>query len=89
MFTSYTLPKRQPYRCRCSGYAKYNDFWSYNVDIPNRNIDTSIYKGERYNFVEWRKVVLYPQRAGKLEIKPLSLDVTVNVPTGKRDFFSV
>ena len=66
---------------------KYNDFWSYNVDIPNRNIDTSIYKGERYNFVEWLKVVLYPQRAGKLEIKPLSLDVTVNVPTGKRDFF--
>ena len=66
---------------------KYNDFWSYNVDIPNRNIETSIYKGERYNFVEWRKVVLYPQRAGKLEIKPLSLDVTVNVPTGKRDFF--
>ena len=66
---------------------KYNDFWSYNVDIPNRNIDTSIYKGERYNFVEWRKVVLYPQRAGKLEIKPLSLDVTVNVPTRKRDFF--
>ena len=66
---------------------KYNDFWSYSVDIPNRNIDTSIYKGERYNFVEWRKVVLYPQRAGKLEIKPLSLDVTVNVPTGKRDFF--
>ena len=66
---------------------KYNDFWSYNIDIPNRNIDTSIYKGERYNFVEWRKVVLYPQRAGKLEIKPLSLDVTVNVPTRKRDFF--
>ena len=66
---------------------KYNDFWSYNVDIPNRDVATSIYKGERYNLVEWRKVVLYPQRAGKLEIKPLSLDVTVNVPTGKRDFF--
>ncbi len=66
---------------------KYNDFWSYNVDIPNREVATSIYKGERYNLVEWRKVVLYPQRAGKLEIKPLSLDVTVNVPTGKRDFF--
>ena len=66
---------------------KYNDFWSYSVDIPNREVATSIYKGERYNLVEWRKVVLYPQRAGKLEIKPLSLDVTVNVPTGKRDFF--
>ena len=66
---------------------KYNDFWSYSVDIPNRDVTTSIYKGERYNLVEWRKVVLYPQRAGKLEIKPLSLDVTVNVPTGKRDFF--
>jgi hypothetical protein len=66
---------------------KYNDFWSYNVDIPNRDVATSIYKGERYNLVEWRKVVLYPQRAGKLQIKPLSLDITVNVPTGKRDFF--
>ena len=66
---------------------KYNDFWSYSVDIPNRDVATSIFKGERYNYVEWRKVVLYPQRAGKLEIKPLSLDVTVNVPTGKRDFF--
>ena len=66
---------------------KYNDFWSYSVDIPNRDVATSIYKGERYNLVEWRKVVLYPQRAGKLEIKPLSLDITVNVPTGKRDFF--
>jgi hypothetical protein len=31
--------------------------------------------------------VLYPQKSGKLEIEPLSLDVTVDVPTNKRDFF--
>jgi len=66
---------------------KYNDFWSYNVDIQKRDVATAIFKGERYNYVEWRKVVLYPQRAGKLQINPLSLDVTVNVPTGRRDFF--
>ena len=66
---------------------KYNDFWSYNVDIQKRDVATAIFKGERYNYVEWRKVVLYPQRAGKLQINPLSLDVTVNVPTARRDFF--
>lgn len=66
---------------------KYNDFWSYNVDIQRRDIQTSVFKGERYNYVEWRKTVLYPQRSGSLEIEPLTLDVTVDVPSGRRDFF--
>ena len=31
--------------------------------------------------------VLYPQKTGKLEIEPLSLDITVDVPTNRRDIF--
>jgi len=31
--------------------------------------------------------VLYPQKAGKLEIEPLSLEIFVDVPTNRRDFF--
>lgn len=65
----------------------YNDFWSYNVDLQRRDIQTTIFKGERYNYVEWRKTVLYPQRSGVLDIEPLTLDVTIDVPTGRRDFF--
>jgi len=32
-------------------------------------------------------VVLYPQKNGALEIEPLALDVSLEVPTDKRDFF--
>ena len=65
----------------------YNDFWSYNIDLQRRDIQTTVFKGERYNYVEWRKTVLYPQRSGVLDIEPLTLDVTIDVPTGRRDFF--
>jgi hypothetical protein len=50
-------------------------------------VNREIYKGQNYNVVEWRKVVLYPQRVGELEISPLSLNLVLDVPTDKRDFF--
>ena len=34
-----------------------------------------------------RKTVLYPQKTGKLNIEPLSLDIHVEVPTKRRDIF--
>lgn len=65
---------------------EYKDFWSQ--DIPSRRtIDQEMYKGKRYNYVAWQQTVLYPQRAGKLPIAPLTLDVQLDVPTNKRDFF--
>ena len=66
---------------------KYNDFWSQNIKIPRLQIERGIYKGQSYNYVIWKKIVLYPQKAGKLNIQPLTLDVSVDVPTNKRDFF--
>ena len=42
---------------------------------------------DRYNEVVWRKVVLYPQKTGKLVLEPLSLNLSVGIPTQKRDFF--
>lgn len=65
---------------------EYKDFWSQ--DIPSRRtIDQEMYKGKRYNYVAWQQTVLYPQRAGKLPIAPLTLDVQLDVPTNKIDFF--
>ena len=34
-----------------------------------------------------RKTVLYPQKTGKLNIEPLTLDISVQVPTNRRDIF--
>ena len=66
---------------------KYNDFWSQNIDIKQLVLEQGKYNGENYRFVVLRKTVLYPQKSGKLEIEPLSLDVDVQLPTGRRNIF--
>lgn len=66
---------------------KYSDFWSHLIPIPKLEIKRGEYKGEVYNYVTWRKAVLYPQKVGKLTLEPLTLSVTVDVPTNRRDFF--
>lgn len=66
---------------------KFADFWSQNIDVKQLKIEQGTYKGENYKFVVLRKSVLYPQKTGKLAIEPLTLDVVVNVPTNRRDFF--
>ena len=65
----------------------FKDFWSQIIKIPQLKVKREIYKGQNYNAVEWRKVVLYPQKVGELEISPLSLNLVLDVPTDKRDFF--
>lgn len=66
---------------------KYNDFWSQNIDIKDLVVQQGQYNGENYRYVILRKTVLYPQKSGRLEIEPLSLDINLEVPTGRRDFF--
>ena len=66
---------------------RYNDFWSQKIDTKGLRIQNGKYKGEDYRYVVLRKTVLYPQKTGKLEIEPLKLDVTVEVPTNRRDIF--
>ncbi len=66
---------------------KFVDFWSQNIKIPQLRIEQGSYKGEAYNVVVWRKTVLYPQKTGKLVLEPLTLNVTAELPTNRRDFF--
>ncbi|TXE16319.1 protein BatD [Psychroserpens burtonensis] len=66
---------------------RYNDFWSQKIDTKGLRIQNGKYKGEDYRYVVLRKTVLYPQKTGKLEIEPLKLDITVEVPTNRRDIF--
>ena len=66
---------------------KYNNFWSQNIDIKQYVTEVGTYKGQRFNYAILKKTVLYPQKSGKLEIEPLSLDIDCQVPTNKRNFW--
>lgn len=65
----------------------YNNFWSQDIKVSRLTAQNGTYQGKPYRYVVLKRVVLYPQKTGKLEIEPLSLDVTVDVPTSRRDFF--
>ncbi|QWX83436.1 protein BatD [Cellulophaga sp. HaHaR_3_176] len=66
---------------------KYNNFWSQDMAVKQYSAQDGTYDGKPYRYVILKRVVLYPQKTGKLEIEPLSLDVSVEVPTSRRDFF--
>lgn len=66
---------------------KYNNFWSQAIDVKNLSVQMGKYNGEDYRYVVLRKTVLYPQKTGKLVIEPLTLDISMQAPTGRRDIF--
>jgi hypothetical protein len=66
---------------------KYNDFWSQNIDIKQLVAEEGMFKGEKYRYIVLRKTVLYPQKTGRLNIEPLSMDIDVQLPTNRRDVF--
>ena len=66
----------------------YDKFWTYNIEVPQRpELKQGKYKGEMYNYVVLKQDIIMAQEVGKQVIKPLSLTVQVEVPTGRRDFF--
>jgi hypothetical protein len=66
---------------------KFTDFWSQNIDIKQLEIKQGEFGGMPFQYVELRKSVLYPQKTGELTIEPLTLTLTVEVPTDRRDIF--
>ena len=66
----------------------YGDFWSHFIKIGRAEINMrGTFKGESYNEVVWRKAVLYPQKSGNLILEPLTLDLTLSLPSNRRDLF--
>ena len=66
---------------------RYNDFWSQNINTQGQKVQNGSFNGEDYRYLVLRKTVLYPQKTGKLNIEPLSLDIALRVPTNRRDIF--
>lgn len=66
----------------------YGDFWSHLIKIGRAEINMrGSYRGEPYNEVIWRKAVLYPQKTGKLTLEPLTLNLSLSVPSNRKDLF--
>jgi len=66
---------------------KYNNFWSQDIPVKRYDTKNTTYDGKPFRSVILKRVVLYPQKTGKLNIEPLALEVYVQVPTNRRDFF--
>ncbi len=66
---------------------KFEDFWSQNIEIKQLSAEETTYQGVPSGKVVLKKYVLYPQKTGKLTLKPLTINVPVRVPTNRRDFF--
>ncbi|PIF00711.1 MAG: BatD protein [Maribacter sp.] len=87
VYKLYVSPSINVSNYRPLDNPKYNNFWSHDIPVKRLSTKNGTYKGKAYRYVVLKRVILYPQKSGKLDIEPLSLDVTVDVPTNKRDFF--
>ncbi|PKV48919.1 oxygen tolerance protein BatD [Aquimarina sp. MAR_2010_214] len=87
VYKLYVSPRISVSNWRELDSPKYSDFWSQAIDMKQLKIENGEYKGEPYRYVVLRKTVLYPQKTGKLNIAPLTLTVSVDVPTKRRDIF--
>ena len=47
---------------------EFNNFWSQNIKIQRLEIKSTSYKGQRYNYVTWKRTLLFPQKSGNLEL---------------------
>ncbi len=65
----------------------YEGFWSQVLDNPNPQFKEGTYKGEPWRYAVLHKVLLIPQREGRLTINPMAANLVVGVPTGRADFF--
>jgi len=65
----------------------YKNFWSQDLPIKEYETRRTTFKNESFNAVDLKTVVLYPQKSGSLALDPFALELYVQIPTGRRDFF--
>lgn len=87
VYKLYVSPSISVTNYRPLDNPKYNNFWSQDIPVTKHSAQNGTYQGKPYRYVILKRVVLYPQKFGSLEIEPLSLEIFVDVPTNRRDFF--
>jgi len=66
---------------------QYEDFWNQNIEVRAFRPQNAKFKGEDYRYVILKKVVLYPQKTGKLKLEPYVINLNIDVPTSRYDIF--
>jgi len=66
---------------------KYEGFWNQEIPIKQQEERIGELNGKKYRYYVLKKTVLIPQKTGKLYVDPMDMDLVVNVPTGRYDFF--
>ena len=66
---------------------QYEDFWNQNIEVRAFRPQNAKFKGEDYRYVILKKVVLYPQKIGKLKLEPYVINLNIDVPTSRYDIF--
>lgn len=87
VYKLYVSPETSVTNWRILDSPKFTDFWSQSIDEKQFKVYDGTFQGEEYRYVILRRTVLYPQKTGKLNIEPLSLNISVDVPTNRRDIF--
>lgn len=65
----------------------FKGFWNQELEAPSNQVYDGKYKGRDYRYIILEKVLLYPQNTGELVIDPITLDIPIDVPSNRRDFF--
>ncbi|MHA4896165.1 BatD family protein [Pedobacter sp. PWIIR3] len=65
----------------------FNGFWSQEIKVNTQNIEwtTEIYNGARYNVAVLKKILLYPERFGRLALDPLAMTFVVRQTVPSND----
>jgi len=66
---------------------QYNGFWNQEIKTNGVPVKLGTYNGESYRYVVLKKALLIPTKEGKLSIEPMKMDIVIDVPTGRGDFF--
>lgn len=63
-------------------FPSYDGFWSEDIQQPQQiTLNRENYNGEVYNAGVLKQSILYPQKAGKIEIEPFKVDVIIREQT--------
>ncbi|MEM6629444.1 MAG: BatD family protein [Bacteroidota bacterium] len=77
---TYKLYTRYPLAdLSLSSSPAYKDFWVENLDVGQTQYKQEVYNGVNHNTAVIKKVILFPQRPGKLAVDPIELEAQVRV----------
>lgn len=68
-------------------FPKFPGFWNQEVKMGGIDYKQTTWHGRDYYEIPLRKVVLIPQKSGRLTIDPFEMEVPIAVATGGTDFF--